>query len=545
METTAGSIRMESVEYAHRTASDGSPNDLGKRPDDFKLLLLHQDFPELVSLASQVKQARKLFRARCDGASDKLHRVKVRPCLVTSPAGSPFDHSEQVLQVITILRSNLLDHGSSCKILRGTHSITDSLMDDMLQTLRQELIAMEKIEMLHFGGVNQHPPAQSIRNRFSLPNHQNVSSSTTIMVADANHSQSAAPIATKYTKQQTDILMKWMINNVHQPFPSSADIYLLMDLTGLSHSQVVNWTTNVRKRNRKATCEQRKKPHHFLDFLFWKQHVMQQKASDDAQGRKNAEGAHGPRDGIRNKRSAIDITHDDPTAIWGSIGHSARTIRNQTVVPDQDESKLSCSQQLDRSLVPNILDGKPTSTTTRDSSMESSRDAWELNQWMGMYNEERENDPEDNEILACFADLWFEDDEQSQLVNTLSSQSSPSFDKLENSGISFHGDGAMTLCYSTDHMSSSSLQPQLIRPSVTNDSHDNDVRFACKNRVRDDSYSDGFEMESSLFNAWSLVHAAMLPPLADVDGIGMEEVELRDSDLAQWADDMGLTMFSI
>ena len=31
---------------------------------------------------------------------------------------------------------------------------------------------------------------------------------------------------------------------------------------------MVNWTTNVRKRNLKATVEKGKKPHHFLDFLF-------------------------------------------------------------------------------------------------------------------------------------------------------------------------------------------------------------------------------------------------------------------------------------
>jgi len=36
----------------------------------------------------------------------------------------------------------------------------------------------------------------------------------------------------------------------------------------LTYAQVVNWTTNVRKRNLKATVEQGKKPHHFIDFLF-------------------------------------------------------------------------------------------------------------------------------------------------------------------------------------------------------------------------------------------------------------------------------------
>jgi hypothetical protein len=42
----------------------------------------------------------------------------------------------------------------------------------------------------------------------------------------------------------------------------------LCTATNLSYSQVVNWTTNVRKRNLKATVEGGKKPHHFLDFVF-------------------------------------------------------------------------------------------------------------------------------------------------------------------------------------------------------------------------------------------------------------------------------------
>jgi hypothetical protein len=62
--------------------------------------------------------------------------------------------------------------------------------------------------------------------------------------------------------------MNWMIENKDQPFPDTDAIELLVQQTGLSSSQIVNWTTNVRKRNRKATCENGKKPHHFLDFLF-------------------------------------------------------------------------------------------------------------------------------------------------------------------------------------------------------------------------------------------------------------------------------------
>ncbi len=36
----------------------------------------------------------------------------------------------------------------------------------------------------------------------------------------------------------------------------------------LERSQVVNWTTNVRKRNWKATVDKTKKPHNFIDFMF-------------------------------------------------------------------------------------------------------------------------------------------------------------------------------------------------------------------------------------------------------------------------------------
>ena len=52
------------------------------------------------------------------------------------------------------------------------------------------------------------------------------------------------------------------------PYPKSKEINELAKKTNLTYSQVVNWTTNVRKRNLKATIEGNKKPHHFLDFLF-------------------------------------------------------------------------------------------------------------------------------------------------------------------------------------------------------------------------------------------------------------------------------------
>lgn len=52
------------------------------------------------------------------------------------------------------------------------------------------------------------------------------------------------------------------------PFPNCSEIEQLSKEAGLTYSQIVNWTTNVRKRNLKATVQGGKKPHHFLDFLF-------------------------------------------------------------------------------------------------------------------------------------------------------------------------------------------------------------------------------------------------------------------------------------
>jgi hypothetical protein len=96
--------------------------------------------------------------------------------------------------------------------------------------------------------------------------------------------QAAAPkktpkrkqIAVKYSKAQTDVLMNWMIRNIAHPFPSPPEVEKLSQETGLTEAQVVNWTTNVRKRNRKATVEEGKKPHHFIDYLFLAHHRDEQ-----------------------------------------------------------------------------------------------------------------------------------------------------------------------------------------------------------------------------------------------------------------------------
>jgi hypothetical protein len=68
-------------------------------------------------------------------------------------------------------------------------------------------------------------------------------------------------LAVKCPKAQTDILMEWMIEHHEDPFPTEDDLCMLAERTGLTTSQVVNWTT-------KTPCwtSNKKKPHHFVDF---------------------------------------------------------------------------------------------------------------------------------------------------------------------------------------------------------------------------------------------------------------------------------------
>lgn len=186
--------------------------------DDLDLLLAHEDFPRLLTLVVQVKKSRLLSPPKSSSPS------------VLTP--------HEICKSVERLQQRTTPLST---VMRGMHPITDSLMDDCLVALEKELALQ---------GVPIPPrPLPMINNR----------------------KKKKDAIAIKYAKWQTDILMNWMIAHFDQPFPEADDIAQLMTKTGLSQSQVINWTTNVRKRNRKATCEGSKKPHHFIDFLFLKQ----------------------------------------------------------------------------------------------------------------------------------------------------------------------------------------------------------------------------------------------------------------------------------
>lgn len=71
----------------------------------------------------------------------------------------------------------------------------------------------------------------------------------------------------------------------------------------------MNWTTNVRKRNLKATVEKGKKPHHFLDFLFLADNREKRNGV-----RLNVVRRGRPRNKISNRRKARNVSSSNAHA---------------------------------------------------------------------------------------------------------------------------------------------------------------------------------------------------------------------------------------
>jgi hypothetical protein len=260
------------VATGHINASTASTDSAGtnyynKPMDDLDIMLQHQDFAQLLTLAVKVKQARlQAYATGTNGTGGTGQGGAAK----TRQASTALEPSE-VIAAVSRLQDQLLAAGpnndditSRRVIPRGVYPITDSIMDDSLETLQNELDRCYRCleQQGEYGKAATNAMATTEPTSAAI-----VTNKKTKAQKKGGRGKKEA-IAVKYSKWQTDILMNWMIENKDKPFPDQDEIKNLMRMTGLSHSQVVNWTTNVRKRNRKATCQGGKKPHHFIDFLF-------------------------------------------------------------------------------------------------------------------------------------------------------------------------------------------------------------------------------------------------------------------------------------
>lgn len=194
--------------------------------DDLELMIHHEKFPEVVAAVHAVKQMH----------AGHYHRPNLPPT--------------QVWQAVDRIQSQFApDRPTICQ---GQYPLTDLLIQDCLETLQRE----------------QEEGPQERQQQHSHHGSTSSDSQALSLVAPKKKKKHQKAIAIKYDKWQTDILMQWMIDHKDRPFPDNEQITELMKKTNLTSSQVVNWATNVRKRNRKATLDGTKEPHHFIDFIF-------------------------------------------------------------------------------------------------------------------------------------------------------------------------------------------------------------------------------------------------------------------------------------
>ena len=131
-----------------------------------------------------------------------------------------------------LIRSTLMP--STKRILgRGECQTTDSLVDETINSLANDLKLCLDTKKEHTAKLERQ-----------------ITESTRQQQIDYDKTN---PIATKFFKWQTDVLTNWMVEHREKPYPTHAQICELANTCNLLETQVVNWATNVRKRNLRGT----------------------------------------------------------------------------------------------------------------------------------------------------------------------------------------------------------------------------------------------------------------------------------------------------
>ena len=155
----------------------------------------------------------------------------IRSVLITPTDGYTLDSDAEMI--------------SPTVIGRGKYPVTDSLVDETINALAEEL-----------------------RYCLDLKKQLRAVAADSRTTSPPNTDDKGSPVQLKFTKWQTDILLQWMIEHREHPFPTQEEAKQLAFSTGLSQAQILNWATNARKRHMKLIIERQRKPRDFLDYLF-------------------------------------------------------------------------------------------------------------------------------------------------------------------------------------------------------------------------------------------------------------------------------------
>ena len=177
-----------------------------------------------------------------------------------------------------LIRATLISDDESddmCEVMgRGECLITDSLIDETIQCLAEELkLCVELKKQLRMGASFQQQGSVGISTSASVAAPEETDAKMVPVkmetvdrsgeegeeeggggggVKATKKAKGKNAQVPKFTKWQTDILIDWMIEHREHPFPTAEQIHSLAESVGLTETQVVNWTTNVRKRNLKV-----------------------------------------------------------------------------------------------------------------------------------------------------------------------------------------------------------------------------------------------------------------------------------------------------
>lgn len=69
---------------------------------------------------------------------------------------------------------------------------------------------------------------------------------------DHSHSNSVNPpkIGSRFSRESSKLLKQWFSNHYHYPYPSKEEMKMLQHQTGLSKTQISNWLSNTRRREK-------------------------------------------------------------------------------------------------------------------------------------------------------------------------------------------------------------------------------------------------------------------------------------------------------
>ena len=253
--------------------------------NDFEKFIGHSDFARVLELSHFLKEQKQ--KRRLDGDGNAPSTIKLssslmpeqQPCSCVEEEEDVFPFDESAAYIRSTLIGKEKDTSPTPIMKRGMCAITDSLIDETIITLASELrlaLSLKKqLAATNAVSFSEDREVDGVIGRVDEDKDgvghtetQKQASAGKPMDLDSMTEVNTKANANKFTKAQTDTLIKWMIENIDHPFLSPTDIANLTVETGLLEVQVTNWVTNARRRNGKAIIEGDKKPYHFLDYLF-------------------------------------------------------------------------------------------------------------------------------------------------------------------------------------------------------------------------------------------------------------------------------------